>query len=170
MLIRHIVHNIIEASSVSPNWMHDFVLMNYSHTRLSMENYYGHYLVLWHHNGKTGKGGWNISSTAQNALWHVTYFFYIKMFKWTDPIHCFSWQDIITRCTFYSAPLSRLISVEYKWEVKYTEQNYKRNTFLDLWVQLMKNGGKNKSVAFIILLSVWRSWKEWFPFISLNII
>ena len=25
---------------------------------------------------------------------------------------------------------------------------------LDLWVQLMKNGGKNKSVAFIILLSV----------------
>ncbi len=26
---------------------------------------------------------------------------------------------------------------------------------LDLWVQLMKNGGKNKSVAFIILVSVW---------------
>ncbi len=25
---------------------------------------------------------------------------------------------------------------------------------LDLWVQLMKNGGKNKSVAFIILVSV----------------
>ncbi len=25
---------------------------------------------------------------------------------------------------------------------------------LDLWVQLMKNGGKNKSVAFIILFSV----------------
>ncbi len=26
---------------------------------------------------------------------------------------------------------------------------------LDLWVQLMKNGGKNKSVAFIILFSVY---------------
>ncbi len=26
---------------------------------------------------------------------------------------------------------------------------------LDLWVQLMENGGKNKSVAFIILLSVY---------------
>ncbi len=25
---------------------------------------------------------------------------------------------------------------------------------LDLWVHLMKNGGKNKSVAFIILVSV----------------
>ncbi len=25
---------------------------------------------------------------------------------------------------------------------------------LDLWIQLMKNGGKNKSVAFIILFSV----------------
>ncbi len=25
---------------------------------------------------------------------------------------------------------------------------------LDLWVQLMKNGGKNKCVAFIILVSV----------------
>ncbi len=25
---------------------------------------------------------------------------------------------------------------------------------LDLWVQLMKNGGKNKSVVFIILVSV----------------
>ncbi len=25
---------------------------------------------------------------------------------------------------------------------------------LDLWVQLMKNGGKNKSVAFIILVSI----------------
>jgi len=25
---------------------------------------------------------------------------------------------------------------------------------LDLWVQLMKNGGKNKSEAFIILFSV----------------
>ncbi len=25
---------------------------------------------------------------------------------------------------------------------------------MDLWVQLMKNGGKNKSVAFIILVSV----------------
>ncbi len=25
---------------------------------------------------------------------------------------------------------------------------------LDLWVQLTKNGGKNKSVAFIILFSV----------------
>ncbi len=25
---------------------------------------------------------------------------------------------------------------------------------LDLWVQLIKNGGKNKSVAFIILVSV----------------
>ncbi len=25
---------------------------------------------------------------------------------------------------------------------------------LDLWVQLMKNGGKNKSVGFIILFSV----------------
>ncbi len=25
---------------------------------------------------------------------------------------------------------------------------------LDLWVQLMKNGGKNKSVAFIILFSI----------------
>ncbi len=30
---------------------------------------------------------------------------------------------------------------------------YKENV-LDLWVQLMKNGGKNKSVAFIILFSV----------------
>ncbi len=60
----------------------------------------------------------------------------------------------------------------------YAEQNYKRNTFvfapifhelkiswnrpfvyiekvLDLWVQLMKNGGKTKSVAFIILFSVY---------------
>ncbi len=27
---------------------------------------------------------------------------------------------------------------------------------LDLWVQLMKNGGKNKSVAFIILVSVYK--------------
>ncbi len=27
--------------------------------------------------------------------------------------------------------------------------------FRDLWVQLMKNGGKNKSVAFIILVSVY---------------
>ncbi len=26
---------------------------------------------------------------------------------------------------------------------------------LDLWVQLMKNGGKNKSVAFIILFSIY---------------
>ncbi len=26
---------------------------------------------------------------------------------------------------------------------------------LDLWVQLMKNGGKNKSVAFIFLFSVY---------------
>ncbi len=26
---------------------------------------------------------------------------------------------------------------------------------LDLWVQLMKNGGKNKSIAFIILFSIW---------------
>ncbi len=26
---------------------------------------------------------------------------------------------------------------------------------LDLWVQLMKNGGKNKSVVFIILVSVY---------------
>ncbi len=26
---------------------------------------------------------------------------------------------------------------------------------LDLWVQLMKNGGKNKSVAFVILFSVY---------------
>ncbi len=25
---------------------------------------------------------------------------------------------------------------------------------IDLWVQFMKNGGKNKSVAFIILFSV----------------
>ncbi len=28
---------------------------------------------------------------------------------------------------------------------------------LDLWVQLMKNGGKNKSVAFIILISIYMS-------------
>ncbi len=27
---------------------------------------------------------------------------------------------------------------------------------LDLWVQLMKNGGKNKSVAFIIMFSVYK--------------
>ncbi len=27
---------------------------------------------------------------------------------------------------------------------------------LDIWVQLMKNGGKNKSVAFIILVSVFK--------------
>ncbi len=26
---------------------------------------------------------------------------------------------------------------------------------LDLWVQLMKNGGKNKNVAFIILVSIY---------------
>ncbi len=26
---------------------------------------------------------------------------------------------------------------------------------LDLWVQLVKNGGKNKSVVFIILVSVY---------------
>ncbi len=30
------------------------------------------------------------------------------------------------------------------------------NWFLNLWVQLMKNGGKNKSVAFIIFFSIWR--------------
>ncbi len=39
------------------------------------------------------------------------------------------------------------------WERKrpfvYTEK------VLDLWVQLMKNGGKNKSVAFIILFCVY---------------
>ncbi len=29
---------------------------------------------------------------------------------------------------------------------------------LDPWVQLMKNGGKNKSVAFIILFSIYTSW------------
>ncbi len=41
---------------------------------------------------------------------------------------------------------------------------------LDLWVQLMKNGGKNKSVAFKILVSIYiyiykknflfQNWKE----------
>ncbi len=31
---------------------------------------------------------------------------------------------------------------------------------LDFWVQLMKNGGKNKSVAFIILYSVRRHIKQ----------
>ncbi len=31
---------------------------------------------------------------------------------------------------------------------------------LDLWVQLMKNGGKNKSVAFIILVSVFRNFQR----------
>ncbi len=35
-----------------------------------------------------------------------------------------------------------------KWVFVYIEK------VLDLWVQLMKNGGKNKSVAFIILFSV----------------
>ncbi len=32
---------------------------------------------------------------------------------------------------------------------------------LDLWVQLMKNGGKNKSVAFIILFSVYDNFHFW---------
>ncbi len=31
---------------------------------------------------------------------------------------------------------------------------------LDLWVQLMKNGGKNKSVVFIILFSVYYNMKN----------
>ncbi len=38
---------------------------------------------------------------------------------------------------------------EKYWPFVYIEK------VLDLWVQLMKNGGKNKSVAFIILVSVY---------------
>ncbi len=69
---------------------------------------------------------------------------------------------LLSKATYSALRLYIFVSMCVPWELNpqpfalltqiYSTES--QEEILDPWVQLMKNGGKNKSVAFIILVSV----------------